>query len=48
LINSYCLPYLTYCFRTLELNKSKLRKLNVCWNDESVKELQYHFSEMPL
>lgn len=51
------MPYLTHCTGALELNESKLRQLNVCWNDafrkifgfkryESVKELQCFCGEM--
>ena len=59
LIKSYCLPYLTYCIGALQLSETKLRELNVCWNDafrrvfgfkryESVKELQWYCGEMSL
>ena len=33
LIKSYCLPYLTYCIGALQLSETKLRQLNVYWND---------------
>jgi len=33
LIKSYCLPYLTYCIGALQLSETKLRELNVRWND---------------
>jgi len=53
------LPYLTYCIGALQLSETKLRKLNICWNDafrrvfgfkryKSVKELQWYCGEMSL
>ena len=33
LVKSYCLPYLTYCVRALEISKSNIHHLSVCWND---------------
>ena len=49
----------TYCIGALQLSETKLRELNVCWNDafrivfgfkryESVKELQWYCCEMSL
>ena len=58
LVKSFCLPMLTYCLAALDLKKSVIRDLAVCWNDafrkifhynrwESVKDLQYYFCELP-
>jgi hypothetical protein len=52
LVQSFCLPLLTYCFGALDYTKSELMELNTCWNDafrkifgykrfESVKEFMY-------
>lgn len=52
LVKSFCLPLLTYCIGALELSRSAINELAVCWNDafrkifnynrwESVKQLQY-------
>ena len=52
LVQSFCLPLLTYGFGALELNSNAIRVLGVCWNDafrkvfnyrrwESVKMLQH-------
>ena len=57
IVKSYCLPYLTYCVGALELSKSNIHHLSVCWNDafrkifgfkrcESVKQLQFCCGEM--
>jgi len=32
LVESYCLPILTYCVAVWDLNKNQVGHLNVCWN----------------
>lgn len=57
LIESFCLPLLTYCTGALELTTSAINELGVCWNDayrkifhynrwESVKQVQYFFGSL--
>jgi hypothetical protein len=58
LVKSFCLPMLTYCIAALDIKKSDVRDLAICWNDafrkifhyhrwESVKELQFYSGELP-
>ena len=53
LIESFCLPLLTYCVGALELSSGAVNELSVCWNDafrkifhfnrwESAKQLHYY------
>ena len=56
LLDSYCLPFLTYSIGALELNRNTVNQLSVCWNDgfrkifgfyRSVKYLQLCCSKFP-
>ena len=57
LIKTFCLPLLTYCIGALELKKSAITVLSVCWNDafrrifkldksESVNDLMHICNEL--
>ena len=58
LVKSFCLPLLTYCIAALDMRKSDIKELAVCWIDafrknfhyhrwESVKDLHFYFGELP-
>jgi len=57
LVKSFCLPLITYCIGALNLKRSDIQLLSVCWNDafrhtfqfkrnESVKILQVNFGTL--
>jgi len=42
LLESYCLPVLTYAFAALKMSKAQCKALNVCWNNVYLRVFKFH------